>query len=334
MKADRDLQNLPRADRRVQRVATAWRRLADDGAPTLIASSGGADSTALALALHAVRAPIAIAHIVHDMRPREIAIMDRDAAWRLANAIGAPFLEAGIQINRSANAEASARQLRYDELVRLARAEGIAFIATAHHADDQLETMLMAMLRGAGLQGLAGIAPSRPLAPEVTLIRPMLSLLRTEAEELCSLAGASWREDETNRDESKTRAALRHRVLPALRDLFPTGAIRACESASLLREAGTLVERRVDEIFGSGAQWSRHALRDEPALIVGAGLRRTAIELAQGVGADALTKRIVDHAVDLIQSRQAETKQLSWPAGVQVAINRDDVRMTISQQEQ
>ena len=193
----------------VREITRSWRRLTNDGAPTLVACSGGADSVALALALWSAGAPITLGHVVHDLRPETEAHADRDLARALADRLGCSFLESSIQVTGVGNDEGVARTRRYRALVSMAQEASLRYVASAHHADDQLESMLMAIARGAGLEGLSGVATSRTLDDGVTLIRPMLTVTRIDAEAICLAAGASWAHDVTNDDTDRFRNAVR-----------------------------------------------------------------------------------------------------------------------------
>lgn len=245
----------PTRDSRVRRVIAEWRRLTggtrvrDAERSTLVACSGGADSSALAIALATAPARVALAHVLHDMRPPDEAIADRNAVRALADRLGLDFLESSVGVrSRSGNTERIARDLRYEALDALCAEAGCAYVATAHHADDQLETVLMRILRGAGPVGLAGIAPSRPLSRS-TLVRPMLVIEREECEGICLANGWVWREDLTNLDTTRTRAAIRHNVIPELKAIRPDAARRAAVSADTCRDASSslgAVARRLD----------------------------------------------------------------------------------------
>jgi len=275
----------------------------------------------------------AVGHVVHDLRARAQAEADRDDARALAERFAWPFHEREISIG-GGNAENVARRLRYEALAQMAREQGLAFVASAHHADDQFESVLMALLRGAGTAGLRGVAPSRPLSADVTLIRPMLGVTREEAEEVCSLAGVAWREDETNLDTTRLRAALRHGPMEQLRRLRPKGAVRAARSAEILREAHALVVRAALDLDPDADAWPRRQLRGEPAIVVGELLRRAARRRLAGRRADALTSALVDQAAGAIRSPSTDPKSLDWPGNLRLIVDARSVRFEQSPKTQ
>jgi tRNA(Ile)-lysidine synthase len=310
-------------------IARRVRSLVGDGR-VVVACSGGADSTALALALAAAKwteRSIA-AHVVHDLRPPDQAHADRDFVRALAAALGMAFDERAVTVPKGENAEGAARRLRYGALIDVARAHECGDVLTAHHADDQLETMLLALVRGAGPKGMSGMRPKRRLADGVTLVRPMLGVSRADGERICTLAGVEWRVDATNADLSRARAAVRHRVLPVLEELRPGVAARAADSANLLHDAWLLVDARTNEVFGEGFDWPRADLRAESALVVGEGLRRAFARSTGDQHKDRLPRRVVEQAVVFIRSRSGETKVFQWPRGVTVEVTRERVRVT------
>ncbi len=280
---DRPGEALERLIRRDWRRLTGGKGVRDPDRGTLVACSGGSDSSALALALASTPAPITIAHVVHDLRPRAEALADRDGALALSRRLGRPFVEAEVRIReRAGNVEANAREARYAALNELAREAGALWIATAHHADDVLETMLMRLLRGSGPAGLGGPAPVLPRGISgagLGVVRPCLGLTREELVRICEAHAWAWREDGSNRDPSRLRGALRERVTPELRRLFPEGARRAAHAAELLRETQALVEGHAQALregasrSGDTLVWPRERLRGAPGVVLGAMLR-------------------------------------------------------------
>lgn len=194
----------------------------DDG--VVLAVSGGPDSVALARAAAAARGGggrLVLAHLNHGLRGAESDADEAfvaDLASRLAGVeLCRARLDVAAEAERAgANLEAAARRLRYAWLASVAREHGCLRVATGHTADDQAETVLHRLLRGAGLQGLRGIAPRRPLAPGVELVRPMLGLTRPEVLAFLRGLGQPFREDASNRDLCRTRNRIRHELLPLL----------------------------------------------------------------------------------------------------------------------
>ena len=297
------------ADSAVAAIVTSWRLLSggtsrkimDLDRRTLIACSGGADSSALALALSTVTKELVIAHIVHDLRPPCDTKCDRDSAASLASMRGLSFVEANIHpVAQGGNAEAAARRLRYQELGRLARESGCRFVATAHHADDQLETMLMALMRGAGPRGLSGIARTRQLDDDLTLIRPMLQATRDDARRICESVDWHWIEDKTNSDTTRLRAALRHTVIPELQRLRPGVAGRAVTAAQLQAGAAELIDRHVADLMEAAVQdagqltWQRADLVHQPPIVLGSLIQRAVEKTCAGQGLDRLPARTIN----------------------------------------
>lgn len=333
-------------DPAVRAIIAEWRRLTTArgearrgaGESVLVACSGGADSSALAIALAAAggRQParVVLAHIVHDLRPRAEALADRDATRKLAGLLGLEFVEAEVHVRRGAmrraNAEGAARTARYAALTELAKREGLRFIATAHHADDQLETVLMALMRGTGPRGLAGVAELRPLAPGVQVIRPMLAagVSRGDAERVCREFGWEWREDATNTDQSRLRAAVRHQVVPVIKSIRPRAAERACAMARLQHDVERLVRGRAAGLWdqrqpgtaAGSAGWDRSTLRRCSAAVLGELVRRSARQLAgPSARADRLGQSTVGPVVRAIKDDSTEPRRFTT-GGIEVDV--------------
>ncbi len=207
------------------RVAEWCRReeILPPGCAAVVAASGGADSTALLHCLAAL-APaaawrLAVAHLDHGLR----AASGEDAAFvrGQAAALGLPFFTARVEVgalasSRSRSPEEAARRARRSYLTRVAVAWGADAVALGHTADDQAETVLLNLLRGAGTLGLAAMTPAHGL-----FVRPLLGQTRADARTYLNERGLAWREDETNRDPAFSRNWVRLEVLPALDERFP-----------------------------------------------------------------------------------------------------------------
>ena len=240
----------------VRSIARSLRRRCGvvEGDRLLLAVSGGADSVALlrAVALLAPRRKwrlrLAIGHVQHHLR--NDAEDDARFVAELAKDLRLPFARRDLALRSTENMEAQARKARYAALAQMALETNCRYVATAHHADDQLETTLMRMLRGTGVAGLRGIAWRRQLENDLLLVRPMLATTHTQALDFLTRIGQAWREDHTNSDTQRTRARLRHEVLPVLRELSPSAARKAVELGDAMRHAKALmdeVQRPQDE---------------------------------------------------------------------------------------
>lgn len=213
------------------RFAAAWPRSAWQDVPVLLAVSGGADSVALyCLMVEAARnssAALHIAHFNHGLRAED-ALADQQFVEQLVQPAGLPIHlgRASSPITQQGDGlEAAARQARYEFLQATAEKIGARFLATAHTADDQAETILMHVIRGAGLAGLAGMPRIRNLSPAVTLIRPLLGFRRRELVECLQARDQPWRDDATNRNLDFTRNRVRHELLPTLTKRYHPGTV-------------------------------------------------------------------------------------------------------------
>ncbi|MFI4859869.1 MAG: tRNA lysidine(34) synthetase TilS [Phycisphaerales bacterium JB063] len=246
----------------VRRVARGLRRrcAVPAKASMVIAVSGGADSVALlrALALLAPRRKfdlkLTVAHVNHHLRGES---SDADAVFvqTLANQLGLPCHITGVHLDGGAdgpgNLEAAAREARYDALATTAQQCGASYIATAHHADDQLETLLMRFMRGSSLQGFRGIASSRPLTGdqsslEIAVVRPMLDADRELARTFLGILGQRWREDSSNTDHARVRNRLRHEVIPLIKDIRKDVTTRAVNLADQFADLHDLILEHTD----------------------------------------------------------------------------------------
>jgi len=204
----------------------------------LVALSGGADSCALLLALveagreGLLPMPVGVAHFHHGMRGRDA---DADAGFcaQLAVRVGLPCV-IGLGALAHAN-EADARTVRYAFLTEAAQELGASVVATAHHADDLAETVLLRVLRGTSVEGLAGIPPRRALGEGIEVVRPLLGCRRTEIEAYCQQQGILPRHDPTNDNPLYPRSRVRQ-LLPELAAQFnprlTEALVRLAESAS------------------------------------------------------------------------------------------------------
>lgn len=205
--------------------AVRERRLFRAGERVAVAVSGGADSVALLHGLTALRGDLGIvlsvAHFHHGIRGAE-ADLDLKFVRELAEQLDLPLLTGSGDAPRYAqehrlSLETAARELRHQWFAGLVKENRVDKIATAHTLDDQAETVLMRLVRGAGARGLAGISG---VHKEKALVRPLLEVTRREIEAYLNRLGQSWREDSTNQDLLHTRNRVRHTLLPLLEREF------------------------------------------------------------------------------------------------------------------
>lgn len=219
--------------------------------PMLLALSGGADSRLL---LHVVAeqakrsgAPLRLAHVNHGIRGEQ-ADADEQFCRALAEQYALPLDVCHADVptlsrESGQSLETVARRVRYDFFEELMRRYDIPLLLTAHHADDNLETVLFHLARGSGPRGLGGIAPVRPLCEqgltlggrEALVVRPLLSLTKADILDACRALGLTFVTDSTNDDVTYARNRLRAHLTPVLSTLFDHPQLQALHSCELLR---------------------------------------------------------------------------------------------------
>ncbi|MDO4270024.1 MAG: tRNA lysidine(34) synthetase TilS [Eubacteriales bacterium] len=245
--------------------------------PVLAALSGGADSVSLLLALLTLGYPVRAFHLNHCLRGQE---SDRDEAFcrRLCEARQVPLTVERVDVRaeaarRGESVETAARQIRYERLA--AAAHGMK-IATAHTADDNVETMLFHLARGTGAKGLAGIPPVRG-----GLIRPLISVSRREVEAYLAGIGQAYVTDSSNHSDCYTRNRIRHEIVPELQKINPELAAAAGRTARLLRQdddclAG-LAEQVVSQAAGADGAYAVQRLQAAHPAVRSRALRLIAV---------------------------------------------------------
>ncbi len=306
----------------------------------LVAVSGGADSTALLLGLARLGPEfgyqLGAAHLDHGLRGLEAA-RDRRFVARLCAALGVPLESARWNTRermrrRGLSGQDGLRRLRREFLERAARRLGAAVIATAHTADDQLETLLMRLARGAGLEGLGGIGARRGI-----WIRPLLAASRFEIEADLRAIRQSWREDASNADLRYERNRVRHQLVSAWLEATRGGDSARARSRLAKRVAATLSEVRAAcdwldrrarrararaQAKGGPAGFDRETLRALPTPV----LRRALVLIwSAHSAASGLTLRVVDDLVSLVKSK--EPRQVSLPQGLLARASRRGLRI-------
>ena len=207
----------------------------------LIACSGGLDSVFLARSLHELGYHIGLAHCNFGLRGKE---SDEDAEFvsELAEMLSVPFYEEFFQTEsfakeRKLSVQMAARELRYVWFEEIRKDFDYDFILTAHHADDNLETFLINLSRGSGIRGLSGIS-----AVAGPIVRPLLPFSREEIFVCAKEKGYFWREDSSNAKTDYLRNALRHEVIPPMKNLVKGLLDQLATSQAHLRESEALIE--------------------------------------------------------------------------------------------
>jgi tRNA(Ile)-lysidine synthase len=231
---------------------------AQPGEVLVAAVSGGPDSAALAgmLARHAstAGASLVLGHVNHGVRAT--AFRDEGVVLALGAALGARTLVRALAADDAS--EARLRSARYAALAEIARAVGARRVVTAHHAEDQTETVLLALFRGTGPNGLAGMPPLRRLGSGLSLVRPLLGVRHAELVGYCAARLLPYALDPTNDDLAYRRNALRG-ALAELRRAFPALDAAVARCAAIARE----------ERAGSERAALRRRLREELDLAAG-----------------------------------------------------------------
>ena len=274
----------------VESLASAWPLENWHDLSVLVAVSGGADSVALACALAELRGTnrsrLVLAHFNHRLRGNE---SDADQAFvqQLARELNveviissSPHLSLSHSPPLPSPSEESLRNARYQFLSRAAGQCGARYVATAHTADDQIETVLFNILRGTGLAGLAGIPRVRALSEAASLVRPLLAVSRAQVLEYLQQLGQSYRTDSTNAHSTYTRNRIRNELLPLLeREYNPHVREALARLSRIAGEADDLVEHnarwllsRARRLFGEDVEIQTHRLQRAPDLVARAAL--------------------------------------------------------------
>ncbi len=218
----------------------------------VVALSGGADSTALLDILS--RLPgfhlrLVAAHLNHCLRGTE-SDADQEFCSKLAESYGITFEISRVDVKELAkseglNLEDAGRRARINFLEQVREKHGATAIVTAHHCDDQAETVLMRLLRGSGMTGLRGIQYRNQRG----YIRPLLNVTRSEIEQYLTARGLGWREDASNQDTSFLRNRIRHELLPLLEQYNPSVRRSLISTAEILADEDAMIEALAEQAF-------------------------------------------------------------------------------------
>jgi tRNA(Ile)-lysidine synthase len=303
------------------------------GATIVVGLSGGADSVALTDALASLRRRrgfrLVAAHLDHGLRPGSAD----DAAFcaALCESLGVPLRVARADVRGRAarergGLEQAARRERYACLRRVAEEERAVAVAVAHTRDDQAETLLLRLLRGAGATGLAAMRPRSG-----DLLRPLLGVSRAEVLDHLRTRGLSWREDPSNLDPAHRRNRVRHELLPWLEERFnPSVRAALARTASLLADEADHVRAEAEALLARIAREEGDALLVARVPLAGAptAVARAAIRLAVGRkgGLGRVGAVHVERVLQLARGKAPSGRRLPLPGGREARFTRADVR--------
>ena len=309
----------------------AARSLLPPRAAVLVAVSGGSDSIAL---LHLLAqssigrsARLTVAHLDHALRPG--SAIDRRFVERVARDLGLAVVADRRPVRRlrrrDESPEECARRVRRDFLIESAAATGAAHIATGHTLDDQAETILMRLARGAGPTALAAMSATGP-GP---FVRPLLGLERAELRAWLARRRIPFREDPSNRDDRFDRNRVRHLVVPLLaRALNPRAARHLVEAAERLREDAVCLDRLASEALDRSVSQRAGAFRIAAAALAEAPrplALRMARDLLRRAGADP--RRIGSRSIEALVALAGNgpARSLDLPSGLRAERERDRI---------
>jgi tRNA(Ile)-lysidine synthase len=222
---------------------------------------------------------VTLCYVDHRLRPDSAA--DGELVARLAEAGGAGFAAEVVEVGRrGASPEEAAREARYAALERVAARMGGAAVLTGHTADDQAETVLMRILAGTGLTGLAGIPERRG-----RFVRPLLAASRADTAAYCQRHGIATAEDPSNRDPRHRRNRVRHQILPLLRGENPRVDRALVALAERAAEVNEVARAAADELAAAaerGGVWDAAALAAAPRLVSACALARAVADAGGG----------------------------------------------------
>ena len=306
------------------------------GEAVLVGVSGGPDSTCLLLTLAALRRSLRFrlhaAYFDHGLRGPRAAAREQRFVRFLAEALAVPLQCGAGDVRRHAqrrSLEEAARELRYRFLAEAAREAGCAAVAVGHTRDDQAETVLLHLLRGSGLRGLAAMAPasSWPVAASdeaPRLVRPLLCLSRDETEGCCREAHLSPERDPSNRSRAHLRNRIRQELLPVLRRYNPRVSDALARLASAAAADIELLENLAAEAIvggpsGDGAvRLTRRQLAQLPV-----ALQRHAVRLAIARVSGSVRDLSDRHVTALLRANEGRTgAQLQLPRGLHAEVRR------------
>ncbi|MBX3045808.1 MAG: tRNA lysidine(34) synthetase TilS [Anaerolineales bacterium] len=273
----------------------------EPGKLVVLGFSGGPDSAAALHALHAAGWPLLAAHLDHGLRPESAG--EAHAAAAVAAGYGVGFANqrvdvAALAATNGQTIEEAAREARYAFLFGLAHEHDAQAVVVAHNADDQAETILMHLLRGAGPQGLQGMPNvwlPNPWSERVALVRPLLAANRQDVLAYCEAHQLAVLHDPSNQDPMFFRNRVRHELLPRMEQFAPGVKRRMAQTGELLAAEEAVLQAAAEDA------WRRSLAAAGPGYV---GLQRSALQ-AEPM---ALQRRVLQRAARLLRPQGAELR--------------------------
>lgn len=299
---------------------------------TLVGFSGGADSMALlhALVCYLGRENVAAVHINHMLRGADA---DADEAFceRYCRENGIEFHVRRIDVNAICGGkgfEEAARNVRYEIFERVAREIGCATVSLAHTADDNLETIIFHLCRGAGAGGLSGIPPKRALR-ELAVVRPLIDCTREDILAYLAENGLPHRTDATNEDTAYTRNFIRGRIVPLMRQINPEVSRTVRNTSAAITALSAHIEKEAETLVGDDAkEYPLARLREMDDAL----LYATANRLYQNAGGKALPASNAKKLMAYIKEGRRGAV-FSLPSGITAELRGDHLRFFASTEE-
>jgi len=317
-----------------------WRklRLPTSGETVVVAVSGGADSTALLLAIEELKTrnklfvDVCVAHLDHGLRKSS----SKDAKWvrELATKLGFRSVIGRSKVAENAaessdNLEQAAREARYAFLERTAKKVSANYVLTAHTMDDQAETVLLRLMRGSAGAGLGGMESLRPLAKHssIKLARPLLWARRIETEDYCRLRRVEFLTDEMNDDQKFARVKVRKQLLPLMQSFNNRIVEALSRTATQLREDGAVLFNNSGALLQQASLSPEESETKTPALDVKvlakapSALRRRALRqwLSEARGGTRRLEMVHLSAVEKLLEGTAGGRVVELPGGGRVS---------------
>ena len=296
----------------VERLA-ALEYQADRPPRYVIAFSGGLDSSVLAHALAGADVPVIAVHIDHGLQSESEAWSRHCATFAASLGIEFRDRKVKVELESGKGPEASARDARYNAL--LAELEPGDWLLSAHHREDQAETLLLNLVRGSGPAGIAGIGSVRRFG-HGWLVRPLLYFDRSELKDYAEAEGIQWIDDPSNKDRRFDRNFLRHEILPRLKERWPDIATRLQRSAQHASEAtGLLIDLAEIDLEALGGRTERLPIsavtnlsRHRQKNLVRHALRVCGLTMPTAMQLD----NILD---EVMRAREDAQPEVRWPGG-------------------